>query len=102
LIASGIAGRVTRVMIEPVEVPVADAVPLVSAIHAVLDQADLRVPRLQHGDGEATWVLLEDAVRRGIDTRIGLEDTLHLPDGSPADSNAALVKAARNLGAGQP
>ena len=32
-------------------------------------------PLLQHGDGAATWRLLEDAVRAGIDTRIGLEDT---------------------------
>jgi hypothetical protein len=32
-------------------------------------------PLLQHGDGAATWPLLEDAVRQGLDTRIGLEDT---------------------------
>jgi uncharacterized protein (DUF849 family) len=38
----------------------------------------------------------------GLDTRVGLEDTLHLPDGSRAPGNAALVRAARALGAGQP
>jgi uncharacterized protein (DUF849 family) len=49
-----------------------------------------------------TWILIEDAVRRGLDTRVGLEDTLYLPDGSHAPGNAALVRAARDLGAGQP
>jgi uncharacterized protein (DUF849 family) len=91
----------TRVMIEPVEVSRDDAVPLVSAIHDVLNAADIRVPRLQHGDGEATWILIEDAIARGIDTRVGFEDTFLLPDGRPAASNAELVGAARDLGAGQ-
>ena len=34
-------------------------------------------------------ILIEDAVRRGVDTRIGLEDTLRLPDGSIAQNIAA-------------
>jgi uncharacterized protein (DUF849 family) len=87
-------------MIEPVDVPAADAVALVDDIHAVLDEHRLTAPRLQHGDGEATWVLLTDAVRRGIDTRIGFEDTRHEPDGTLTSGNAALVRAARRLGAG--
>lgn len=101
LVGCGLSGRVTRVMIEPVEVSKLDAVPLVSAIHDVLDRAEARAPRLQHGDGEATWILIEDAVRRGIDTRVGFEDTLLLPDGKPAASNADLVRAAYELGAGR-
>lgn len=101
LVGCGLSGRVTRVMIEPVEVSHLDAVPLVSAIHDVLDRADVRAPRLQHGDGEATWILIEDAVRRGIDTRVGFEDTLLLPDGQPATTNADLVRAAYELGAGR-
>jgi len=75
---------------------------LVSAIHCVLDRGDVRPPRLQHGDGEATWILIEDAIARGIDTRVGLEDTFFLPDGITAASNADLVRAAYALGAGQP
>jgi uncharacterized protein (DUF849 family) len=101
LAASGLGNRMLRVMIEPVEVSAADALPLMDAIHAVLDHAEITVPRLQHGDGQATWLLLEDAVRRGIDTRIGFEDTLFLPDGTRAASNAELVAAARELGAGE-
>jgi uncharacterized protein (DUF849 family) len=34
------------------------------------------------------------AARRNYDTRTGFEDTLTLPDGSRAESNAALVAAA--------
>jgi uncharacterized protein (DUF849 family) len=100
LAASDVADRVMRLMIEPTGIPADEAIPLVSAIHDILDRAHLPAPRLQHGDGEATWLLLEDAIRRGIDTRIGFEDTLHLPDGSLAPDNAALVRAARALGAG--
>jgi uncharacterized protein (DUF849 family) len=100
LVRSGLADRVTRVMIEPVEVSRADAVPLVDAIHGALDRAGVQAPRLQHGDGEATWILIEDAIRRGIGTRVGFEDTFLLPDGQRAASNAELVEAARDLGAG--
>jgi len=70
---------------------------MVDAIHQILDRADVKAPRLPHGDGELTWILIEDAVRRGLDTRVGLEDTLYLADGSRARNNAALVTAARNL-----
>ena len=100
LAASGLGDRVTRVLVEPVEVSAGDAVVVVDAIHAALDRLRLTAPRLQHGDGEATWVLLRDAIRRGIDTRIGLEDTDAGPDGIRTAGNEALVRAARELGAG--
>jgi hypothetical protein len=32
----------------------------------------VRAPRLQHADGESTWVVLRNTVERGCDTRIGL------------------------------
>jgi uncharacterized protein (DUF849 family) len=101
LAGCGLSGRVTRVMIEPVEVSKLDAVLLVGAIHDILDRAGVTARRLQHGDAEATWILIEDAVQRGIDTRVGFEDTLLLPDGKPAISNADLVRAAYELGAGR-
>ena len=37
------------------------------------------------------------AARRGLDTRIGLEDTSHEPDGRVTTGNEALVRAARAL-----
>jgi uncharacterized protein (DUF849 family) len=41
-----------------------------------------------------TWPLVEDAFRRGHDTRVGFEDSVLLPDGTRARSNAHLVEAA--------
>lgn len=95
--ATGLAGTVMRVMIEPVDVSAAEAPALVDAIHRELDNRGMYAPRLQHGDFDSTWVLLEDAVARGIDTRIGLEDTFYEPDGQLTEGNASLVGAARTL-----
>lgn len=100
LLRSGLANRVERVLVEVLDVPPADVPATAAAIHAVLDRAGVLAPRLQHGEGDAAWVALEDAVRRGVDTRIGLEDVLVLPDGTTVPDNAALVTAARELGAG--
>lgn len=104
--ASGLGQRVTRILVEPGELQVgdnaADALRLVEDIHRTLDRFGLTVPRLQHGDGRVTWVILTDAVRRGIDTRVGLEDTVYEPSGEHTAGNAALVRAARALGAGVP
>ena len=96
----GLGDRLTTILVEPVDVAAGEAVAIVDEIHAALDGLGLTAPRLQHGDGEATWTLLRDAVRRGVDTRIGFEDTVDGPDGSRAEANAALVRAARDLGAG--
>jgi len=97
LATSGLGGQVTRILIEPVDVSAAAAVRLVDDIHETLDRFGLTAPRLQHGDGEATWILLTDAIHRGIDTRIGLEDTLHDPNGERTAGNEALVRAAWQL-----
>ena len=86
---------VTRILVEPVDLKAHEAVAFVDAIHDVLDRAGGDAPRLQHGDGEATWILIEDAARRGLDTRVGLEDTVHDPDGSLTAGNEALVAQAR-------
>ncbi len=51
-------------------------------------------PRLLHGLGPSAWEFIALAARRGYDTRTGFEDTLALPDGSPAEPNAALLDAA--------
>ncbi|MEU8170360.1 3-keto-5-aminohexanoate cleavage protein [Micromonospora sp. NPDC049004] len=56
-------------------------------------------PVLLHAEGPATWAVLVEAVSRGLHTRIGLEDTLLLPDGTTAPGNAALVTAALAAGA---
>jgi uncharacterized protein (DUF849 family) len=56
--------------------------------------AGSRAPVLLHGLDESCWPLLEHAGLRGVQARIGMEDTLLLPDGSTAPDNAALVSAA--------
>jgi uncharacterized protein (DUF849 family) len=48
-------------------------------------------PVLLHGEEGGTWPVLRLAGRLGLATRIGLEDTLLLPDGRHARSNAELV-----------
>ena len=40
------------------------------------------------------WPFVEQAVRQGFSTRVGLEDGSTLPDGAPVSSNANLVRAA--------
>ncbi|MEG8278615.1 3-keto-5-aminohexanoate cleavage protein [Streptomyces sp. AHA2] len=50
-------------------------------------------PVLLHGEDGGAWPVLRLAGRLGLATRIGLEDTLRLPDGRPAGSNAELVTA---------
>lgn len=99
LAATGLQDRLLRVLIELMDIA-PDAVDAeASAIHAALDRHAIAAPRLQHGEGPATWPALRDALARGLDTRIGLEDTLTLPDGTLAPGNATLVLAARGLGA---
>ncbi|MBB5955410.1 uncharacterized protein (DUF849 family) [Saccharothrix tamanrassetensis] len=55
----------------------------------------LGAPILLHGEDDSAWPVLDHAARRGLDTRIGLEDTLRNPDGSPTRDNAELVTCAR-------
>jgi uncharacterized protein (DUF849 family) len=43
------------------------------------------------------WPLHRDALARGLDTRIGLEDGNLLPSGERAEGNAALIRAARAM-----
>lgn len=50
-----------------------------------------------HGFNDSHWPLLAYAGRLSLQTRIGLEDTLLLPDRSTAPGNAALVSAALDL-----
>lgn len=101
LARSGLVDRVRRVLVEPVDLQESEAVAFVDEIHRALDELGARAPRLQHGDGEATWVLIRDAVDRGLDTRVGLEDTFFAPDGRRVAGNAELVAEARALGAGR-
>ena len=95
--ASGFAGALTRALVEPGEDDPAAAVATAQAIDAALDAAGIAAPRVHHGFGLATWGVLRRAKALGHGWRIGFEDTLFLPDGRPAASNAELVSAALAL-----
>jgi uncharacterized protein (DUF849 family) len=92
--ASEMAQHCMRVMIElQADGEIATADDLLSQVMAVGSPA----PVLLHGLDESCWPLLEHAGVRGVHTRIGMEDTLRMPDGSTAVDNAALVSAAVQL-----
>jgi uncharacterized protein (DUF849 family) len=88
---------VTRILVEPPSESVPDAIALAADIDAALDAAAIPTPRLHHGVGPATWAVMEAAVAKGRDIRVGLEDVQALPDGRPAPDNAALVTEAALL-----
>ena len=83
-----------RILLEPEEPTAEAALVTVAAIERVLDAAADRTQRLLHGQDQTAWPLLEAAIGRGYATRIGFEDVLTLPDGTPAMDNAALLEAA--------
>jgi uncharacterized protein (DUF849 family) len=85
------AGPVQRILVEIIGTPAGQAVAAADAILARLDGA---VPILLHGEDDACWPMVTHAGRLRLPTRIGLEDTLVMPDGSPAGDNAGLVRAA--------
>jgi uncharacterized protein (DUF849 family) len=92
--ASEFAPHSMRVMIElPPDGDTALADRLLDQVKA----AGSHAPVLLHGLDDSCWSLLAHAGLRGLQTRIGLEDTLVLPDGSAAPDNAALVSAALEL-----
>lgn len=97
LVATGI--EVATVLVEPTQVAVEDARRNADAINALLDRAKVGAPRLLHGADATAWPMLEVALDTGCDIRIGLEDTMRLPDGTEAFDNAALIAHAVGLAA---
>jgi uncharacterized protein (DUF849 family) len=76
----------------------AEAARLLKLVRTSVDgHPGAQLPVLLHGEGSSCWPALETAARLRLDTRIGLEDTLELPDGSPAADNAALVATAQQV-----
>lgn len=92
---SGLAPRCLRVLLEPQEQDMKHALGTVRAIEKVLNSGTLEIPRLLplllHGTETTAWPMMGEAITRGYDVRIGLEDTLVLPDGRMAQDNAELV-----------
>ncbi|WP_345616840.1 3-keto-5-aminohexanoate cleavage protein [Streptomyces ziwulingensis] len=89
---SPLGPRVLRVLAEVTETDPAAAVRSARGLLSALGAAHGR-PVLLHGEDAGAWPVLRLAGRLGLRTRVGLEDTLFLPDGRRAASNAELVGA---------
>jgi uncharacterized protein (DUF849 family) len=88
-----------RVLVETSDGGAEDPVTVAAEIDELLVAGGLFAPQLHHGAGEDAWEMLDAALGRGRDVRIGLEDTTVMPDGSVARDNAQLVaEAARRMG----
>lgn len=94
--ASPLGPRVLRVLAEVTDTSAETAEDTAHTLLSALGTAHGR-PVLLHGEDGSAWPVLRLAGRLGLDTRIGLEDTLLLPDGQRAESNAQLVTTARAL-----
>lgn len=90
---SPLAPQVLRVLAEVTDTSPDTAAAEARALLAELGSAAGR-PVLLHGEDGGAWPVLRLAGRLGLATRIGLEDTLLLPDGERALSNAQLVTVA--------
>jgi uncharacterized protein (DUF849 family) len=88
------ASACLRVLIEINEQNLADALKALEGVLDILDSSGSTLPRLLHGSDATVWPLYREALRLGLDARIGLEDGLDLPSGARAPGNAALIAAA--------
>jgi uncharacterized protein (DUF849 family) len=95
LVASGLARQCLRILVEPQDEEIAPALKTTLEIENILNHAGVRLATVLHGTDGTAWELLDEAIRRGYDIRIGFEDTLRLRDGKTAQSNAELVREAR-------
>jgi beta-keto acid cleavage enzyme len=101
IILAAQADGCVRVLLEITEdLPPDEAVAAARLLVAALGPDSDGIPVLLHGEGTSAWPVFKMAVRRGLQARIGLEDALVLPGGSPTRGNADLVTAARALIAG--
>jgi uncharacterized protein (DUF849 family) len=89
-----LAPRCLRVMAEPME---GGTAALIQGAAIGVAVSGLGMPVLLHGMNDGAWPVLRMAASRLFDVRIGLEDVLTLPDGTPAPDNAALVAAAKEI-----
>ena len=88
---------VMRVLIEMPDIPGPAARTEAARCIEALRSRGMRAPILLHGQDQSAWPCVIEAARLGYDTRIGFEDVLDLPGGTPAPNNAALVSCARDL-----
>jgi uncharacterized protein (DUF849 family) len=87
-----------RVLVETSDGDAQDPVAAAGEIERLLVERGVTAPQLHHGAEDDAWEMVDAALARGRDIRIGLEDTTVMPDGSRARDNAQLVaEAARRV-----
>jgi uncharacterized protein (DUF849 family) len=94
LLESELATTCLRVLLEPQEQELKSAIETVNAMEKVLKSGAADLSLLLHGTETTAWPMMDEAIARGYDVRIGLEDTLGLPDGRTAKDNVELVTEA--------
>jgi len=86
-----------RILVEIADLDATEALAEAEATLQGLADLNTGLPILLHGTDRSTWPVLEYALQNGLDTRIGFEDAVTLPDGTLAPDNAALIRAAQAL-----
>jgi uncharacterized protein (DUF849 family) len=95
LVSSGLSRQCLRILVEAQDQEIASALKTALEIESILSHAGIGLTTVLHGTDRTAWQLLDEALRRGYDIRIGFEDTLRLRNGKRAQSNAELVREAR-------
>lgn len=83
-----------RALLEPQSPNPAEAETQLEALLDALGTPQLGIPHVIHGMDATTYPLLRRAAQLTRASRIGFEDVLTLPDGTPARDNAQLYRAA--------
>ena len=84
-----------RVLIEPETEDGTLAVAECRAIAQRLRSEGMTCSLLYHGYDRSAWPVLQAALEDGVEARIGLEDVIELPDGTPGDNDALIIAASR-------
>ena len=90
-------GDFLRILIEPQEQVLTLALETARSIESLINNSGIDLPFLLHGTDETCWGLLRIALEKNYQTRIGFEDTLVLPTGEKAGTNAELVEQAHRI-----
>lgn len=86
-----------RILIEPEPEEINSAIETINEIEEVLNNHNVKIPRLLHGFNSVSWEILKEAKKRGYDSRIGMEDTIYLENGTMVKSNLELIQYAKKL-----
>ncbi len=93
-VASPVRDQSFRIMVEPLNPDPDKAVADAAEMEAILSASGVTLPQVHHGFDGSCWAVNRRALERGHGIRTGLEDVAMLPDGSPAQNNAELTRAA--------